>query len=362
MAANKRYKLLLTDDEPWALIGLKECIDWGEAGFDIVAECDCGEAALKAADEVHPDAVITDIRMPDMSGLELIRRLKEKDPDIQCAVVSAFSDFEMAREAIKLTACSYMLKPLSEDEVSETARRLKELLEARTASSERSASSAKSEDAEENSRKETYVEFSPDHPVLPETPPQARSLWLVLSERPVSPSFWKEDTWLVPVKAGNDYGMLCDRLPEELPKDTGLSCAVNRNDRPEKLLETAEASLKGGFLYPEYAVIQNTPSIVASIQLYLYRHLKENISLKDLSDTFFLTKTYLCDIFKEQTGKTILEFLREIRLYKAAELLRKTEETINEVASECGYNDYSYFIRHFKKIYGSTPDQYRKNY
>ncbi len=345
---NKRYKLMLVDDEPWALIGLKECIDWEEAGFEIVAECDCGEVALKAAETVHPDAVITDIRMPDMSGLELIRRLKEKDPAIQCAVVSAFSDFEMAREAIRLTATSYMLKPLSEEEVAETAGRLKEMLEGKAGS------------LQDNIKAKSYTEIFPAHPVLPELPQTLRSLWLALCEEPLDDSLWPEGTWLLPVKIEDDYGMLCDRLPEKMPEETGLSCAIGRRDKPEKLLETAEASLRGGFLYPENAGIRNAPTIAAGIQLYLYQHLHENIALKDLSETFFLTETYLCDLFREQTGKTILGFLRGIRLYKAAGMLRKTEKTIYEIASECGYNDYSYFIRHFKKAYGKTPDQYRK--
>lgn len=94
----EKFKLILVDDEPWALIGLEEIIEWETMGFTVAARCECGQEALEAADRVQPDAIITDIRMPDMSGIELYQRLSESHPGIVGAVVSAYADFEIARE------------------------------------------------------------------------------------------------------------------------------------------------------------------------------------------------------------------------------------------------------------------------
>ena len=347
MADKKQYRLILVDDEPWALIGMKECINWENAGFRIVAECDCGEAALEAAHCFNPDAVITDIRMPDMSGLDLVKQLREMRPSIQCVVVSAFSDFEMAREAIRLMAVGYLLKPLQEKEVQETAERLYTLLN--------------EENEEHETVTESYTEISAEHPKHPEIPVSVRYLWLAIHEQPLIHALWKKDCWCQAFRTAQYYGMFCDALPEEIPSNTGISCAIGREDDIRKLFHTAEASMNGGFLYPPMAGIKNSSTVAARIQYYLYEHLAENITLKELSEEFFLTETYLCDLFKQETGRTILGFLKEIRIHRAETLLRTTDDTITEIAAKCGYNDYSYFGRHFKSVCGTTPDHYRKN-
>lgn len=123
-----RYKLMLVDDEQWALVGLEEILDWEAEGFTIVARCSCGKEALQKAKQFRPDAIITDIRMPDMTGLQLIEELRVSMPDIPCMVVSAYSDFDMAREAIRLDAVYYALKPFSKEEMGEAVSMMREKL------------------------------------------------------------------------------------------------------------------------------------------------------------------------------------------------------------------------------------------
>ena len=86
----------------------------------------------------------------------------------------------------------------------------------------------------------------------------------------------------------------------------------------------------------------------------------DEITLSSLAATFYLTETYLCDLFKRQVGESIMNFLRRIRLHYARRLLAQTNLTLREVASRCGYADYSYFGRQFKADAGMTPDLYRK--
>lgn len=126
----RTYKLMLVDDEPWALAGMEEIIDWEAAGFTVVARCGCGRDALLAARLYQPDAVVTDIRMPDMSGIELMRQIRAIPVPAECIVVSAYSDFEVARQAIRLSAVHYLLKPLVEADVREAAAMLRRKLDA----------------------------------------------------------------------------------------------------------------------------------------------------------------------------------------------------------------------------------------
>ena len=71
MNKSNRFSLLLVDDEPWALSGMEEIIPWEEYGFEIVGKCSTASEALRLLGEKKPQAVFTDIRLPDYSGLEL---------------------------------------------------------------------------------------------------------------------------------------------------------------------------------------------------------------------------------------------------------------------------------------------------
>ena len=94
-------KVLIADDEVKVCKLIQHLIDWGQFGMEIVRIVNDGKAALEAVCELHPDIVITDIRMPGYDGLELIRKSKEMFPDISFIVISGYSQFEYAQKAIK---------------------------------------------------------------------------------------------------------------------------------------------------------------------------------------------------------------------------------------------------------------------
>ncbi len=110
-------KLLLVDDEQPILDGLKQVIDWSEIDVEIIGTADNGQTALELAPILKPDIVITDIRMPELSGIELIKGLKEVLPQVKCIILSGYDDFEYAKEAIKYGAQGYLLKPVEEEEL-----------------------------------------------------------------------------------------------------------------------------------------------------------------------------------------------------------------------------------------------------
>ena len=97
-----RYRVLLADDEEEIRAGISRKIDWNSLGFDLVGEADNGEVALELAEQLCPDVVLTDIKMPFMDGLELCRRLKQSLPAAKLVVFSGFDDFEYARQAVSM--------------------------------------------------------------------------------------------------------------------------------------------------------------------------------------------------------------------------------------------------------------------
>ncbi len=94
--------------------------------------------------------------------------------------------------------------------------------------------------------------------------------------------------------------------------------------------------------------------------LYLQEHFSEQISLKDIANAAELSEKYFGEYFKNVTGETPIQYLNKYRIEKSAEALREDEKSITEIALECGFNDLSYFIKTFRKHYGTSPGNYRK--
>jgi two-component system, response regulator YesN len=123
------YKLFIADDEQLVVETLSAVIDWNAYGIGIVGTATNGKQALERILQSDPDIVLTDIRMPGLNGLELIRVLKEKGHKAECIIISGYSEFEYAKEAIKLEAVDYLIKPAELEEVAKTVSRALKRLE-----------------------------------------------------------------------------------------------------------------------------------------------------------------------------------------------------------------------------------------
>jgi len=119
------YKVLLVDDEPFAIEGLQLLIDWRKFGFEINGVCTNGEEAVEAIRTSKPDLVVTDIHMPAMNGLELIEEARRLGHDSTMFVItSGYSDFNYARQAIRLGVSNYLTKPVDTMEADDMLERL----------------------------------------------------------------------------------------------------------------------------------------------------------------------------------------------------------------------------------------------
>jgi len=110
------YKVLIVDDERLIRDGLRTLIDWEATGFVVADAAADGQDALDKLAGLEPDLVIADIRMPGMSGLELMQRAQSGRPrPPRFVFLSGYADFEYAREALRMKAEGYLLKPVDED-------------------------------------------------------------------------------------------------------------------------------------------------------------------------------------------------------------------------------------------------------
>ena len=123
------YKIVLIDDEPWALAGLRKIFNWHNKQFEIAAESTNSVEALDIIRRVQPDAVFTDIRMPDISGIELMKIIRSEGLDIEFVIISGFAEFSYAQESLRLGAFDYFLKPIQIKEANTLLKTLWEYLE-----------------------------------------------------------------------------------------------------------------------------------------------------------------------------------------------------------------------------------------
>jgi YesN/AraC family two-component response regulator len=123
------YELLIVDDEEIIRNGLSQTIDWPSLGFRVAGTTMNGAAALEFIAERHVDAVLADIRMPKLSGLELAREIKVKRPGMRVVLLSGYDTFRYAQEAIDQGVFSYLLKPSKTEDIIEVFTRLRHSLD-----------------------------------------------------------------------------------------------------------------------------------------------------------------------------------------------------------------------------------------
>ena len=113
-------KLVIVDDEPILLEGLVKTYDWNSMGFEVVGSAQSGEQAIEVIRKTRPHVVLTDIRMKQISGLMVMEEMQKEQIECQFVVLSAYRDFEYAKQACDLGAFAYLLKPIEDDKLHET--------------------------------------------------------------------------------------------------------------------------------------------------------------------------------------------------------------------------------------------------
>lgn len=124
-------KVLIVDDEAVVRRGIMLGVDWAALGCAVVGEASNGEEGLAAAERYSPNLIVTDVRMPHMDGVEMMRCLRERGYKGHIIVLSAYNDFDYARSALRHGAADYLLKPFRDQDLAAAVLRVRERDEAR---------------------------------------------------------------------------------------------------------------------------------------------------------------------------------------------------------------------------------------
>ncbi|MGN7359757.1 response regulator transcription factor [Paenibacillus sp. SAF-054] len=468
-----KYKIVLVDDEKWVLKDMRLSVDWESYGYEVVGEAMNGILGLKVIQEQRPHLVITDVRMPGMDGLELIREVNRLELDTRFIVSSGHAEFEYAQQAINAGAIGYCLKPFEEQEMAGLLTRFramqqeKELLlqmELLYFMSDRIESKAYAaqllhrmnlswdngqgmlvvavigENEEppgvsvplirlRTGRQETMylLRAGPDGSMDGEL---AASLLLAPAVKgigcsrtlldagqlhcayqeaeaasyqyfmtglkglymPVAERSWPEikDLWQ---QMGNPLNpeqvtKLCDMFGRFAARGTvdiqdalrfcntfflmhsGQADQDEYIHGYEQLVEkygTLANMLKEIRLFsfsPQQVDLEADASVrhetLQDIMHYLDGHFTEDVSLKSISEQFYVNPSYLSQLFRKVAKTTFLQYVTDKRIAYACRLLGSSRLTIYEVSEQSGYPNYFYFAKVFKKNVGKTPTQYRE--
>ena len=361
-------KVMLVDDEPFILEGLSVLIDWKEYDCMIVAKASNGEEALEYLKQGDVDLVITDIKMPVMTGIELIRTAREEGlSSAYFVILSGYNDFQYAQSAIKYEALDYLLKPVSADGLIEVIDKVKNKKRATQSGEvvnyENSGISDRSEQGTVLLKDELDgIIQGIEHNDRNKTNSSIDALFLKISEEGIALS---EQAINV-----NKHYLIFRLLHLAVELDESINQEVVMMYISDNIL--MNGTEMGSILhlkqfaaeYARYLVnLRSTVSkgVLHDIEKELNVNYAQNITLKDFAAKYYVNSSYLGQLFRKQYGMSFREYLNSVRINKAASLLIKTDEKIGRIAESVGYHDTDYFIDKFIAIKGCTPSKYRKN-
>ena len=327
----QKRRIAFVDDEPWVLIGIRDIIDWADYGFECAYTFQSAEEALETLSQDPVDAIVSDIRLVEMSGLELVCQLKERSLVRVAAIVSAYRDFNYAKQAILQGVVYYLLKPLDRAEVRDMAERMSQQLDEMDAL--REAQDSKPDDA------------SPD-----------------LSPRPGNWYLLLEGNALTDVKIVSEHPMpkhhaVLVNTEQQVPLSSLRPGFSRRRELPtdiQAMLHEADLSRRLDFRFC-------TDEFAENIQLYIARHFSNpELRIANIAEEFYISEVYLSEYFKKRTGMTIGNFLIHVRLKEAEWQLINTILPVSAIAENVGYLDAGYFARIFRKKKGESPERFRR--
>ncbi|MFD0713273.1 helix-turn-helix domain-containing protein [Paenibacillus sp. GCM10027626] len=383
--------ILIADDETVILEGLQRTITsrFPEHQTYLAVNAEEAVTILRAQ---RIDLALTDILMPGMSGLELMKLSRNQYPRIRWVVISAYSEFSYAQEAVRLGAKDYLLKPIGKEAVIQLVERMGEEIArelAMTEEEERLAINRK------YVREAVFQRWSSgldigcfDMKPLMESYPhfylvlvrmdtdKTAQLEHFMIENVMSELIDRYGSGFVTVHSSKSLlGLVSlqtehalQELIEELRKYLVKMLRV-----PFQILHTARIEDIG--LVPDEVrhmyqasssqmyenIASSGDQLIEVAQQYIRAHLVEDLSLEKVASVVYLNPAYLSQLFKQTTGEGFKEYVIRLRLEHAKQLLQNPQLKLAEIAERSGYHDLRHFSQLFRKKFGQTPTEYRSS-
>lgn len=314
-------RILLADDMPSVHAYIQNSVDWGALFFEEPLHAYNGEACLRAIERYRPEILLLDIRMPVLDGIGVLRALYGMEGQPRTIILTAYAEFEYARQVVGLRASDYLLKPIDQQKLISVLIRLRTEIE-----------------CEQLARLSDYLRFqTAEAPLGALSKLFGQALYARVLAEPGSAE--------LSVKAPDGLTIELYRTPVE-----GLP--LTQISQPEDLLGLLGA----------YRARVNQGDPIGGVMRYVTEHFDQELTLEGLSSQFYLSRYDLSRRFSQRYGDTLWEYIKRLRLERAKELLRDTNKKVQEITELIGYNDATYFSNLFQKAYGMRPQQYRRQF
>lgn len=336
-------KVLLVDDDVFVRRMLAKMIPWAELGFTQVLEAENGEVGVYLVEKEHPLLIVTDVRMPLLSGLELTAQARKLTLDTYVIVLSAYNDFEYVRTAVTERVTDYFVKPLSRERLNELIARIRQIVQ-------------------EHQEKQRF------HDLLSDRSAMLRQMKAILCREEREDILFQHEGDRCALPEYRGYcALVLDTLRTCL-KEQGAS-----DGQLEEMQQKNAAFLREcNDLYAlrEYtmgqvrACAQASPSSQSAyarfIEQYVSEHYAEpDLSVASIAEVMHMSPVYIGAVYKQARGVSLTTCINTVRMEKSRELLCDLSLSIAEVSRLVGYASAEYYARLFHKRWGMTPSEYR---
>lgn len=416
------YTIVIADDEDELRQALIRRIDWDDVGFQVIGEASNGAQALELVEKLEPDLLLSDIRMPYMSGIELARAVREIRPTMFIAFLSGYDDFSYAQQAIQYNIISYMLKPVSAADISAELKKIRAKID------EKFEEFTRQTEEQEQQKLTGFLmpllldPFQEDEQTqtdkwdlalrkaaalkgLPFSETQKPCYTVLVTsfldqdktvrteERSVAAVHQTAGKYLfhagfyshgrvISLLAGTSGAIskylhiLVDDIDQSVRRILNLNAKIGVSRPFESLshcheayteamkaLNAAKASDMSVTFISDLEQKSSGSSICdRALQLIEEQYRNPDVSLLSISSEIAVSPNYLSALIKRSTGSTFVDILTRKRMEKARDLLLNTSLRVREISEQCGYNDQHYFSYCFKKYEGVSPNQCRRQY
>lgn len=338
------YRTMLVFDSYELSAAVRRLHIWGESsGFEITDIVNDGITAYKKMKKNHYDLVITEIRITGMDGLQLLRCAGREGLCSHVVLCSEFPDFNYARQGIILGAFDYCVMPFEESLFFFMFSRIK------------------NEDFENEAEALYYTDEitalfeSRSKAIYPYVSSIMEDIYSEGTDKlaadkkarkivkKVSDEIFRRNEWL-DLYIGEQYFYSFDGIAE------------SDNETYKKKYYSIICSF-----FEEYCSLcpKAANAKIQEVILYILNNPENNLKQKSIADELYINSSYLSTVFAAQTGIRFVEYLTNVKLKRAAWLLKETDLKITEIAERLDYRDIGYFSRLFKKQYNMTPTEYR---
>lgn len=377
-----KLNIIIADDEYFIrkkmIKMLRESLDF----IGDIHEAENGEELWKLANTLDVNLIISDIRMPGMDGLEVLRRIKENDLNIKLIIVSGYNEFEYAKTAVKYAAFDYILKPITGEELLSGVKRAYQNIQNEKKSDYKHKLNLLLEHMHQE-RNITELFYSLDEKTYQphllqiykkDIQEEIKSLFFFFKRSHCEYLWIKEDenTYTIlfykHIEDTNIMSNLMEFL-ERLYHDSFYFLVYAKLEQEASLCriyQNLKEKLKLRYHYAHSQIIRldtemDYESILStSVKNLIAKHYGDvDFSIEDIASHLDMNASYIGSIFKKENHISIIKYLNTVRLNKAQDLLKHSDKKIADIALSCGFNDVYYFSKKYKAFFGHSPSNER---